>query len=223
MIALILMLNLVGFMVIVLSHNNPMMHFFYFDVLGGIIMFIGLAVTLYRLGIGGCMPYFKMGKKNTPLFEFLYRVGEKRPIYGKRIPGSGFSQVKGLGLIQEIGRLPAPGSVYRHGDKPIQFALQDIGHTPNPKFAGFDTFLSNIGFNNIHEVNRVLTGNDPHLMARIWHNLNERDNNGGMKDSADLLIDRLQDLTEDDMKKYPEFKPVGNVHSEIDKLLEKKP
>ena len=216
------MLNIIGFMLIILSHEDPLLHFFYFDVLGGIIMFIGVVVTMYRLGTGGCMPYFKMDKKNTPLFEFLYRVGEKRPIFGKRIPGSGFSQVKGLGLIQEIGRLPAPGSVYRHGDKPVQFALQDIGHTPNPKFAGFTSFLSNIGFNNINEVQRVLSGNDPHLMARIWHNINERDNNNGMEKPVDVLVERLQTLTEDDMKKYPEFKPVTDIHSELDDLLKRK-
>lgn len=222
----VIMLWFIGFIMILITHETPILHYFYFDVLGGFICGIAIIVAMYRLMAGGGLQYFKMPRKNTPLFEFLYRIGEKRTIYGKRIPGTGFSQIKGHGLVQEIGRLPSPGSVYRHGDKSVQFVLQDVGHTPNPKFAGFLSWLNEIGFDNIHDVKRVLNGYDPHLMARIWKNLNSRDNNGGIMDSADLLVSRLQNIEEKDMKHYPDFKDskynkniVDDMHRSIDKII----
>jgi len=196
---LLIIIWIFGLIITVLAHDNPLLHFFYFDILGVIICFLPIAVTFIRLRSGDCWNNFSLPTKNKPLYAFLYRIGKIRSVFGKRIPGTGFSQVKGLGIIQEIGRLPAPGSVYQQGDKAIQFVLQDLAHTPNPKFAGFTSFLTSVGFNNIQEVSAVLNGYDAELMVRIWSNLNELE----IKDSADVMVERLQNLTVKDMKQYP--------------------
>jgi len=196
---LLIIVWLIGFIITVISHDSPLLHYFYFDILGVIICFVPIMITFVRLRTGDCWNNFSLPSKNKPLYDFLYRIGKIRSVFGQRIPGTGFSQVKGLGIIQEIGRLPSPGSVYNRGDKSTQFVLQDLAHTPNPKFAGFTTFLTSIGFNNIQEVNRVLNGYDPELMVRIWTSLNEYE----LKDSTDTMIEKLQNLTIKDMKKYP--------------------
>ena len=196
---LLVLIWLIGLLITAVGHGNPLLHYFYFDILGVIICVIPIMITFVRLRSGGCWNNFSLPTKNKPLYDFLYRIGKISSVFGKRIPGTGFSQVKGLGVIQEIGRLPSPGSVYNRGDKATQFVLQDLAHTPNPKFAGFTTFLTTIGFNNIQEVNRVLNGYDPELMVEIWSNLNEYE----MKDTSDVLVERLQNLTIKDMKKYP--------------------
>jgi hypothetical protein len=217
----LMFISFLGFMIIVGSHGNGVLHYWYFDVLGGFIMLMPVILMFYRLRIGDCWNEFDLPKKNKPLFDFLYRVGVIRSIFGKRLPGTGYSSIKTLGLVQEVGRLPAPGSVYRKGDKLKQFVLQDLAHTPNPKFTGFCTWLTEIGFNNITEVYRVLNGYDADLMVKVWDRLND----GKDKSSTDILVERLQNLTPEDRAKYPkkfkvakESKDETDAHAFLDKL-----
>ena len=180
-----------GMMFFILARMDAHAYYFYFDVIA-MIIFVALFIgVLYRLRVSGSWVYFDKNKRNKPLLEFLYRDGGKRPILGERIPGMGLFHVAGLGIVLDIGRLPEPGSVYTHGDKPTRFVLQDINHTPNPKFTNFYRFLTSLGFNRGEELQDVLNGRNPELMAKVWNHLCEQ---GKPKDTVDKLVDNIKEM-----------------------------
>jgi len=209
-----------GFLILVLSHGNSLLYYFYFDILGGIVMGMSMFLIGWRLYRGRCNHYFNMEKKNLPLYEFIYRIGAKVPIYGKRIPGMGFSKIKGLGIVQELGKASSYSSVYSHGDKSCQFVLQDVAHTPDPKFAGFCSWLTSIGFNSLTEVNSVMNGHDADTMAKVWMNIKDY----RPKKTVDVVVEKLQTIN-DAEKKFMEKtwkdetrKDVLDAHNMIDKM-----
>jgi len=203
-----------------LSRTDPTAYFYYFDGISFIITVSIICLMLYRLRKSGSWNYFDNPKHNKPLLEFLYRDGTKRPILGERIPGTGFIQVKGLGLIQDIGRKPAPGSVYFHGDKPIRYVLQDINHTPNPKFPGYYSFLTYLGFNRMDEVQEVLDGYNPELMVKVWNRLMDY----VPPSPSDKLVEDIKDMKDKDLKVANKFwkeeiKREKDIDSRVDEIL----
>lgn len=205
-----------SFIFFVLARSDPIAYFFFFDGIAFIILVAIVIIMLVRLRRSGSWLYFDKPKHNKPLLEFLYRDGSKRPINGERIPGTGFFHVKGLGLIQDIGRLPEPGSVYFHGDKPIRFVLQDINHTPNPKFAGFYHFLTELGFNRMEEVQDVINGYNPELLAKVWNNL--------MIYTPFIpenrIIEDIKDMSKEDIKKNNNI--WNKERKDIDRIIEER-
>lgn len=192
----ILGMTSMGIIFFMLSRTDPVAYMYGFDILSFMIFFSIIIITLVRLRRSGSWLYFDRPKHNKPLLEFLYRDGSKRPILGERIPGTGFFSVKQLGIVQDIGRLPAPGSVYFHGDKPIRFVLQDINHTPNPKFPGYYSFLTYLGFNRMDEVQEVLDGYNPELMVKVWDRLVDYT----PKTSGDIMVDNIRIMDKKDIK-----------------------
>jgi len=205
-----------SFIFFMLSRTDPSAYVFFFDGLAFIILISTVIMMIYRIRKSGSWNYFDKPKHNKPLLEFLYRDGSKRPILGERIPGMGFFTVKQLGLVQDIGRLPAPGSVYFHGDKPIRFVLQDINHTPNPKFAGWYHFLTQLGFNRIEEVQEVLQGYNPELMVKVWNRLMEYE---PVKPADQVILDVI-DMEKKDVKENNKL--WQNDRRQIDRLIEKR-
>lgn len=208
-----------------LARTDTVAYTYYFDGVSFIIFLSLVCLMIYRIRRSGSWCYFDKPKHNKPLLEFLYRDGTKRPVLGERIPGTGFIQVKGLGLIQDIGRKPAPGSVYFHGDKPIRFVLQDINHTPNPKFPGYYSFLTYLGFNRMEEVQEVLDGYNPELMVKVWNRLMDYT----PPTPSDRMVEDIKDLEEKDLKQVnkiwkaeiKEFKK-DEIDSRVDEILNRK-
>lgn len=215
----------------ILGRTDPSAYFFFFDVVAFIIMSTLIVSILVRLKKSGCWDYFEKEKRNKSLLEFLYRDGSKRTTLGKRIVGMGLFQVLGLGIVLDIGRLPAPGSVYFHGDKPIRFVLQDINHTPNPKFAGYYRFLTDLGFNRIEEVQDVINGYNPELMAKVWNRLVD----WKQQTSPDRVIKNIKAMNKEEMEKadkqwknekkitkYEEKEPKVSISDKINKALDER-
>jgi hypothetical protein len=152
---------------------------------------------MMRIKMSGASKRFDGTPHNKGLFDFIYRDGDIRDVYGDRIPGLGLFRIFKLGLIFDAGREPKPGSVYNIPGKKIRFALQDINFTPNPKFAGFYTYLNELGFNNMTEVNDVLNGYNPELMVKIWNKMCDQ----MYHRPEDVLVERLQTLSRKDIEK----------------------
>lgn len=204
----------VSLIFMIMGVTDPIASQFYFDVIGYIIAIVLLIGMLLRMKKSGSWNYFDNPKKNKPLLEFLYRDGGKRPINGVRIPGTGFFQVKGLGIIQDVGRLPEPGSVYVHGDKPIRFVLQDINHTPNPKFTGFYRFLTKMGFNRMEEVQDVINGYNPELMAKVWNRIVDH----VPQTAADIIVENIKTLTPKEMQQIENIEK-ETIYDKVDNIL----
>lgn len=206
-----------GLMLFLLARLDPVAYFYYFDVVAAIIWVTLIIASLIRLRKAGAWAYFDNPKHNKALLEFLYRDGVKRPVYGSRIVGTGFFQVPALGIVQDVGRKPTPGSVYFHGDKPVRYVLQDINHTPNPKFANFYGWVTSLGVNRIEELQDVLAGYNPELMVKVWNKLVDYD----YKEPTDKMIEDIQDMGEEDRVKFNEELDANKVGEKVDSIFRK--
>lgn len=173
----------------------------------------------------GVSKRFDRPPRGKAIFNFMYRDGDCMDILGERRPGMGIYDVEGHGVIIDVGRLPAPGSVYRQGGKTIRHALQDINYTPNPLFTNIYSFFTDLGINNGEELQDVLNGNSPMLMAKVWNKLCEYH----PKTMEDTIVENIQQMTKDEVKVMnrdwkntvgKDKKKKELNHSELDKLLE---
>ena len=161
--------------------------------------FIFIATTVFiiiRIKTSGAGKRFDKTPKNQGLFDFIYRSGDIKDVYGTRIPGLGLFRILNLGMIFDIGREPAPGSIYNVGDKKLRFALQDINYTPNAKFPGFYRYLKNLGFNNMTEFQDVLNGYNPDLMLKVWNRLIEQEEHH----PEDVIVNRVKNMNKRELE-----------------------
>lgn len=197
MIGIIIAVGFLGFIIHIAARFDPLMSSMYIDTIGALIMWlVPMFLVIYRLKTGLCYDYFKPPVKNRPLFEFLYRVGDKRTVYGARLPGTEFSTVPKLGIIQEIG-VPGEG-VFRQGDKPVQQVLQDIAHTPNPKWFNYTYWLNQMGITNLKELAQIWDGYNPELMIKVWNRMQSMP----QREPAELFMNRITNLSDEDRTVY---------------------
>jgi len=191
------MIGFLGFIIHLAAKHDPWMSAMYIDSIGAMICWlVPIMLVMWRLKAGQCYEYFKAPQKNKPLFDFLYRVGELRTVHGNRLPGTSFSTVKKLGIIQEIG-VPGEG-VFRRGDKPTQMILQDLAHTPNPKWFNFTHWLTRMGFTSIEELAEVWDGYNPGLMVKVWNNMQ----NTPQREPAELFMGQVTNLSKEHKALY---------------------
>ena len=143
----------------------------WYFILSWIVMLMVIIGIFFRIKSSGCSKRFDKIPRGKGIFNFIYRDGLSLDLLGMRRPGLGIFDLPQHGVVVDIGRKPEPGSVYRFGDKNIRFALQDINYTPNPKFTSIYSFFSTLGFNTMEELQDVLNGYNPALMAKVWHKL----------------------------------------------------
>lgn len=168
----------------------------YYYIASIFLVLCALICTFIRIRTSGCSRRFDKLKRGIGLFHFIYRDGGSVDVYGTRIPGLGFFRIPKLGIVVDTGRKPQPGSVYNYGDKKIRFALQDINYSPNPKMTSFYTYLVNLGFNNMQEVQDVFNGYNPELIAKIWHNMLNQD---ALVTAEDKLVGQIQTMSKQDV------------------------
>jgi hypothetical protein len=154
------------------------------------MMFFVIIALFVRIKWSGCGKRFDKHPREKALFNYLYRDGLSVDMIGERRAGLGAFDVPETGVIVDIGRLPSPGSVYRHSDKNIRFALQDINFTPNPLFTSIYSFFTYLGFNDMDDVQDVLNGYNPTLMVKIWNKLCEHK----LESAEDKLIDNIKKM-----------------------------
>lgn len=218
---IIMMVEVLAMLVFIYWRMDPIVgYFYYIDAFAFILAWILPIFMIIRLAKTDTFKDFDDPKKTKALMDFLYRDGTARSIYGERMPGTSFFSVYKLGVLADLGRFPAPGSVYWKGNKPKRFVLQDMMFTGNPKFAGFHRFMAKLGFNNMGEVQSVLNGHNPQLMVKIWNNLVDYKE----EKPAEKLVREIQEMPEKDLKKWKPFskKQKYEEMDAIDKLFLRK-
>lgn len=170
---------------------------FYFCMMGMIILFAVIIAMIIRIKVTGVDKRFDKVPFGKAIFDLIYRDGSSRDVYGRRLPGMSFFELPRHGIVTDVGRQPTPGSVYDFSGKKIRTALQDIGHTPNVKYAGWYPFLTEIGFNNFEEVRDVFNGYLPDLMVRVYNTLIS------MKQvkPEERMVQELTQMTKENVKK----------------------
>ena len=163
----------IGLLFVLLAEVMPIFKQVFFHMFGWVIMGIPIAIFIYRLIDSGAYPFFRKKPTKKHLIQFLYRDGSDVPLYGSRLhPGMSFIDVPKLGLVHDIGKTPEPGSVYDLGDKKMRFALENVGHTPNPKYGGFTHWMRHeLGIQNIDDLAQMVRGQNDYLLVEVYHKL----------------------------------------------------
>lgn len=142
-----------GFFLYFLTYIIPLLRWVYFDWLALGILIVPSIVLLYGITSKKLLWFMEKTPKDKTLILFLRRNGEIVPVLGSRAyPGESFIDVPKLGLLHDLGK----GSVYNLGMNKLYFALENVNHTPNPKYANFTNWLYEIGFNNIDELHATI-------------------------------------------------------------------
>lgn len=202
-----------GFFLYFLTYVIPLLRLVYFDWLAMGIMAVPSIVLLYGITSKKLLWFMEKTPKNKTLILFLRRNGEIVPVLGSRAyPGESFIDVPKLGLLHDLGK----GSVYNLGDNKLYFALENVNHTPNPKYANFTNWLYEIGFNNINELHATLDGKFPGKQEAVSENIS---------DNEDKPIDILEEELKTTTKPFPKITE-GKNHSVatnfIDRMRNKK-
>ena len=170
----------------------------FYLVISSAFVLIGVPIfIMMRIKMSGSGKRFDHVPSGKGLFDFIYRDGEIKEVYGDRIAGLGLFRIFKLGLMFDVGREPRPGSVYSVSGKKLRICLQDINYNQNAKFPGFYTYLTEMGFNNAEELNDVLNGYLPELTVKIWNRMIDQEKPNR---AVDVIVDRMKTLSPTDMQ-----------------------
>ena len=148
-ISIMVFVMVIGYMLLYLTYVIPIFRLMYMDWIAAIVISIPTIMMCIRLGTSKSTKLFEKKPVGKELVLFLRRDGTVDPIYMKRpFKGMSFLDCPGYGIIHDLGK----GAVYRWGDKNIRFALENVAHTPIPKYANFTSQLNQWGFNNKQDV-----------------------------------------------------------------------
>ena len=156
-ISTMLAVMIMGYLLLYLTYIIPVLRLFYMDWIAMFVVSIPILMCIIRLGTSKSLRIFERKPTGKELTIFLRRDGTVTPMYmGRPFKGMSFLESKDIGLVHDLGK----GSVYRWGDKNVRFILENVAHTPDPRFVGFTNWLYNIGFNNMTELRDMLKGVD---------------------------------------------------------------
>ena len=146
---------LVGYVLLYLTTLFPFLRIIYLDWIAAIVISIPTMMFILRLGTSKSLRIFEKKPVGKELTIFLRRDGTVEPMYMSRpFKSMSFLEAPEMGLIHDLGK----GSVYRWGDKNVRFILENVPHTPEPRFVSFTNWLYNLGFNNMEELQSALNG-----------------------------------------------------------------
>lgn len=148
------MVMILGYVLLYLTYIIPLFRLIYMDWIALIVVSIPIFMMIIRLGTTKSLRIFEKKPAGKELTIFLRRDGTVTPMYMVRpFKSMSFLESKDMGLIHDLGK----GSVYRWGDKNVRFILENVAHTPNPKFVSFCDWLYKLGFNNMAELQLALS------------------------------------------------------------------
>lgn len=167
-----------------------------FFILGMVFPLIAVFGMMYRVKSSGCSKRFDKVPKDKRVMEYIYQDGNVTDVIANRRMGMGIFEIPNYGIIVDVGRLPTPGSVYTFGDKKINYALQNLYFTPNPKFTSIYTFYTEIGINNGDELYNLLNGLDAELLVKVWNKLCRIN----LTSSIDNIVEYAKNITPEERK-----------------------
>jgi len=168
------------------------------DWIAAIVISIPTFMMIIRLGTSKTLRIFEKKPVGKELTIFLRRDGTVTPMYMSRpFKSMSFLESRDMGLIHDLGK----GSVYRWGDKNVRFILENVAHTPDPRFVCFTDWLYKLGFNNMAELQSAIRGN----------NGNEIVENIVPYTVVDKFIDEVKNVDEDKIFKPVVKKDIGSI------------
>ena len=133
-----------GFLLYIFTRMIPLMQAVYMYFVALFLLAAPTIILLYMITNKKLIWFMEKTPANKMLIFFLRRDQDIVPILGSRTyPGESFITVPKLGLIHDLGK----DSVYRLAGNNVRFALENVNHTPKPKFANFTHWLHNLGIN----------------------------------------------------------------------------
>jgi len=161
---------MIGFVLYTLTNILPILRIAFFDWFALIFIAIPTCLLLYALYDNRLIWFLEKIPRNKLLLLFLRRDGDIVPVLGSRaFPGESFIDVPRLGLIHDLGK----GTVYKLGKNTVRFALENVNHTANIKYANFTNWLYKLGFNNIRELQACVTGTFPEKEKEVEERLED--------------------------------------------------
>lgn len=146
-------LMFLGFGLLAMGEVMPVLKLFFIDWIAAIIIAVPTILMIIRLESSKTTKMFEKKPMGKELMIFLRRDGTCEPMYSKRpYHGESFLEVPKVGLIHDLGK----GCVYRWGDKNIRFALENVNHTPDPRFANYTSWLYEQGFDNMKNIDESI-------------------------------------------------------------------
>jgi len=148
---------IIGFILLYLTELIPLFQLLQMEWIAGILMVIPPIITAIMLGSTKTLKLFESSVPGKEIIIFLRRDGTVEPMYATRpFHGESFLEAPKIGLIHDLGK----GSVYRWGKKNIRFVLENVNHTPDPRFVNFTKWLYDVGFDNTTEVVNAINGDN---------------------------------------------------------------
>ena len=150
-----IILIMIGFVLIYLTEILPLFRIMQMEWIGAILVALPTFLMVIRMSTSKSLKMYEKKPVGKELIIFIRRDGTCEPLYGKRpFHGESFLEIPQVGLIHDLGK----GTVYRWGDKNVRFALENVNHTPSPKFVNFTSWLYDLGFDNMPQVAKGLSG-----------------------------------------------------------------
>lgn len=202
------MLFLGGLVLFIFMEISPILKFGLWSWVMVLLFAAPLVILLYGLSSKRLFWLLDKLPPNKHLMLFLRRDGTCIPVLGNRpYPGESFLEIPKLGLIHDLGK----GSVYHwtNGNN-IRFCLENVNHTPNPKFGNFTSWLYSLGFNNIRELQACIQSEYPEKTQDVKKKLDEK-----QEDVVDVLVEDIENFDTESTVLKPE---VETVESLVDKL-----
>jgi len=142
---------LMGFMLYFITEIEPLFRTVYLDYIALFVMVIPTILLIYVMFEKRVIWFLEKVPKGKLLVMFLRRDGSVVPVLGTRAyPGESYIDVPRLGLIHDLG------NIYHLGANNMRFALENVNHTAEPKYANFTSWLYKLGFNNIKELKATI-------------------------------------------------------------------
>jgi len=201
-ISIMIMVMVMGYVLLALTYMIPLFRLIYMDWIAAIVISIPTFMMIIRLGTSKSLRIFERKPVGKELTIFLRRDGTVSPMYMNRpFKSMSFLESKDMGLIHDLGK----GSVYRWGDKNVRFVLENVAHTPDPRFVSFCDWLYKLGFNNMAELQAAVSGeNGSEVIEKIVP-----------FSPVDKFIDEVKEVEES-----KSFKPVtSGFHDKVDKAI----
>jgi len=163
-ISVMLLFIMLGFILMYLPEILPLFALMQFEWIGAILIAMSGVIAIIRLGSTKTLQLWEQKPLGKELIIFLRRDGTCEPLFANRpFHSESFLEAPKIGLIHDLGK----GSVYRWGKQNIRFVLENVNHTPDPRFMNFTKWLYDTGFNNSKEVVETIHELHPEMANRL--------------------------------------------------------
>ena len=169
---------ILSFALMFLTRLFPVFQIIYLDFIAGFIMFIPFIIVMYFIINDDMYLWVERISKWKHRFAFMRRDNRVIPMTGRRIYASeSFFDNQDIGLMEFLGK----DCILNWGKKKIAWVLENLNYTPDPRYAGFTSMLYTLGFSCPQDVVDVMNGDDLELMAKVWINMQQWDQDHGVK------------------------------------------